>query len=31
MKAADVVAKITPDILEKIDVIFEIKKDEGDE
>ena len=31
MKAADVVAKITPEILEKIDVIFEIKKDEEDE
>jgi len=28
MKAADVVAKITPEILEKIDVIFEIKKEE---
>ena len=31
MKAADVVAKITPEILEKIDVIFEIKKDEEED
>jgi voltage-dependent potassium channel beta subunit len=28
MKAADIIEKITPDILERIDVIFEIKKDE---
>ncbi len=31
MKASDVVDKITPEIMEKIDVIFEIKKDEEDE
>lgn len=31
MKAADVAAKITPEILEKIDVIFEIKKDKDNE
>jgi len=31
MKAADVVARISPEILEKIDVIFEIKKDEDNE
>ena len=31
MKAVDVVARITAEILEKIDVIFEIKKEEDDE
>lgn len=31
MKAADVAAKITPEILDRIDIIFEIKKDEDDD
>ncbi len=31
MKAADVVDKITPEIMEKIDVIFEVKKAEEEE
>ncbi len=31
MKASDVVDKITPEIMEKIDVIFEIKKEEDDD
>jgi voltage-dependent potassium channel beta subunit len=31
MKAADVAAKITPEILDRIDVIFESKKDEDDD
>ncbi len=31
MKAADVVEKITPELLEKIDVIFEVKKEEDED
>jgi voltage-dependent potassium channel beta subunit len=31
MKAAEVAPKITPEIMEKIDTIFEIKKDEDDD
>jgi len=31
MKAAEIAPKITPEIMEKIDVIFEIKKDEDED
>jgi hypothetical protein len=31
MKAADVAPKLTPEIVERIDAIFEVKKEEEDD